>query len=182
MPLIVDDDGPVLDSPRLSFRERLRSGRVVPIVSDEAVFNRMMGGYQPFLASYARYVKFNRGEPYSLVGLAKYHKYRPREKPLNDQALKFDYLNYVKNHFYRLAKPIRVVVCASTGGWVPASAGMTGRGWMTASPEKQSSGRSRARSGWRSPPRHSRSPLTRLPCHGLPRRRCADTAPGFRKT
>ncbi len=104
MPLIVDDDGPVLDSPRLSFRERLRSGRVVPIVSDEAVFNRMMGGYQPFLASYARYVKFNRGESYSLVGLAKYHKYRPREKPLNDQALKFDYLNYVKNHFYRLAK------------------------------------------------------------------------------
>ena len=53
MPLIVDDDGPVLDSTRLSFRERLRSGRVVPIVSDEAVFNRMMGGYQPFLASYA---------------------------------------------------------------------------------------------------------------------------------
>jgi len=104
MPLIVDDDNPALDTSRLTFRERLRTGRVVPIVSNRAIFDRMLGGYAPFLASYARYVKYPLGQASSLVELVKYHKFRPREKPLTDQALKFDYLNYVKNHFYRLAK------------------------------------------------------------------------------
>lgn len=106
MPLIVDDDSTSLDTSRLTFRERLRTGRVVPIVSNRAIFDRMLGGYGSFLASYARYVKYplSLGQPDSLVAVVKYHKHRPREQPLSDQALKFDYLNYVKNHFYRLAK------------------------------------------------------------------------------
>ena len=104
MPLIEDDDNPALDTGRLTFRERLRTGRVVPIVSNRAIYDRMLGGYAPFLASYARYVKYPLGQTNSLVDLVKYHKYRPREKPLTDQALKFDFLNYVKNHFYRLAQ------------------------------------------------------------------------------
>ena len=106
MPLIFDDGDQVLDTGRLTFRERLRTGRVVPIVSNRAIFDRMLGGYEPFLDSYARYVKYPEalGRPRGLVTVVKYHKHRPREKPLNDQALKFDYLNYVKNHFYRLAK------------------------------------------------------------------------------
>lgn len=106
MPLIVDDESATLDTSRLTFRERLRTGRVVPIVGNRAIFDRMMGGYAPFLASYARYVKFSlpTGEPDSLVTIVKYHKHRPREQPFTDQALKFDYLNFVKNHFYRMAK------------------------------------------------------------------------------
>jgi hypothetical protein len=106
MPLI--DDPSLLDTSRLTFRERLRTGRVVPVVSNRAIFDRMLGGYAPFLVSYARYVKcpLVLGQPNSLTVLVKYHKHRPRdkEKPLTDQELKFDYLNYVKNHLYRLAK------------------------------------------------------------------------------
>lgn len=106
MPLIADDDASALDPGRLTFRERLRTGRVVPVVSNRAIFDRMLAGYAPFLASYARYIRYplSLNQPDSLVTLVKYHKHRPREKPLTDQALKFDYLNYVKNHLYRLAQ------------------------------------------------------------------------------
>ena len=106
MPLIEDDDPAQLDLGQQSFRNRLLAGRVVPIVSSRAIFDRMLGGYEPFLAGYARYVKFplSLDQPDSLVAVVKYHKHRPREKPLSDQAIKFDYLNYVKNHLYRLAK------------------------------------------------------------------------------
>jgi hypothetical protein len=78
----------------------------VPIVSNRAIHNRMLGGYAPFLESYARYVKYPLplGQPDSLTTLVKYHKHRPRPKPLTNQALKFDYLNFVKNHLYRLAQ------------------------------------------------------------------------------
>lgn len=109
MPLIMNGEAPALEVVRLTFRERLRTGRVVPIVSNRAIHDRMLGGYAPFLASYARYVKYpsSLGQPDSLTTLVKYHKHRPRkepEKPLTDQALKFDYLNFVKNHLYRRAK------------------------------------------------------------------------------
>ncbi len=76
----------------------------MPIVSDEAIFDQVMGGYRGFLDSYARYVKGPESSQGSLVSLAKYYKHRPRDKPLTDQALKFDYLNYVKNYLYRQAR------------------------------------------------------------------------------
>jgi hypothetical protein len=106
MPLIDDDDPAIFDISQETFRDRLLSGRVVPIVSNRAIFDRMLGGYGPFLSGYARHVKYplSLEQPDSLVSVVKYHKHRPREKPLADQALKFDYLNYVKNHLFRLAK------------------------------------------------------------------------------
>lgn len=103
MPLIMDDDSP-LEPGQLTLRERLRTGRAAPVVSNRAIFDRMLGGYAPFLAGYARYVKYPLGQPDSLTALVKYHKHRPRPKPLTDQQLKFDYLNFVKNHLYRLAQ------------------------------------------------------------------------------
>jgi hypothetical protein len=104
MPLI-EDDSPATDPTQLSFRDRLlREGRVVPIVSDEAIFDQVMGGYRDFVDSYARYIKGPEYSQGSLVGLVKHYKHRPRDKPLNDQALKFDYLNYVKNYLYRQAR------------------------------------------------------------------------------
>ena len=105
MPLIIDDEAPALDTGRLTFRERLRTGLAVPVVSSRAIYDRMLGGYEPFLAGYARYVKYQLEQTAnSLVDLVKHHKHRPRAKPLTDQALKFDYLNFVKNHLYRLAR------------------------------------------------------------------------------
>ena len=48
MPLIEDDDSPALDTGRLTFRERLRTGRAVPIVSNRAIYDRLLGGCEPF--------------------------------------------------------------------------------------------------------------------------------------
>jgi hypothetical protein len=104
MPLIEDDNNPVLDTTTLSFRERLRTGRVVPIVSDEAVFDLMMGGYAPFLASYAEYVKYPGNAADGIVNIAKFRKHRRPQESLDDEALKFDFLNFAKNHVYRLAR------------------------------------------------------------------------------
>ena len=58
MPLIIDDDSPALDTGRLTFRERLRTGRAVPIVSNRAIYDRLLDGYEPFLAGYARYIRY----------------------------------------------------------------------------------------------------------------------------
>jgi hypothetical protein len=106
VPLILDYESSTLETDRFPFRELLRTGRVVPIVSNRSIFDRMLGGYDPFLARFAAYIKYPRqlGQPKSLVDLVKYHKHRPREKPLTDPVLKFDYLNYVKSHVYHLAK------------------------------------------------------------------------------
>jgi hypothetical protein len=48
MPLIMDDDTPALDTGRLTFRQRLRTGRAAPIVSNRATWDRLLGGYEPF--------------------------------------------------------------------------------------------------------------------------------------
>jgi len=104
MPLIEEDAGQVSDLGQLSFRNRLTTGRVVPIISDQTIFDLVMGGYAAFVNGYARYTKHPTVATGDLVGLIKAHKYRPRLKPLTDQALKFDYLNYVKNHLYRQAR------------------------------------------------------------------------------
>jgi SIR2-like domain len=105
MPLIEEDTGPVTDLGKFNFRDRLlREGRVVPILSDEAIFDQVLGGYGAFVDSYARYVKGPECAQGSLVSLIKYYKHRPRDKPMTDQALKFDYLNYVKNYVYRQAR------------------------------------------------------------------------------
>jgi hypothetical protein len=106
VPLFIDDETPVVVNDSLAFRERLRSGRIVPVISNRAIFDQMLGGYDPFLASYSRYVGYpdKLAQPTSLTVPVKYYKHKPRDKPLTNQQLKFDYLNYVKNHFYRLAK------------------------------------------------------------------------------
>jgi len=104
MPLIQEDEGQVGDLGQLSFRDRFAAGRVVPIISDVTIFDVMLGGYAAFVNGYASYSKSPAGADDDLVSLVKHYKHRRREKPLTDQALKFDYLNYVKNHLYRLAR------------------------------------------------------------------------------
>ena len=102
MPLIEDDDPAQLDLGQQSFRNRLLAGRVVPIISDPAIFDLVLGGFQAFVARYTRYVKYpDEGQP-DLVTLVKYHKHVPQ--PLDDQVIKSDYLNYVKNHVLRMAR------------------------------------------------------------------------------
>lgn len=104
MPLIENGSSPVIDPDQLGFRERVRSGRVVPILSDEITFDLSIDHHATFVAEFTRYVNYRLKPSAQLVELVKFHKHQPRDKPLTDQALKFDYLNYVKNYIYSLAK------------------------------------------------------------------------------
>ncbi len=107
MPLLKDDESVALDLTRLTFRDRVRAGRVVPIVSDEVIFDLVLGGYQGFVEGYARHTHHPDGAEGGIVALVKRFKHQPRERPLSDEAVRFDYLNYAKNHIYRLARERR---------------------------------------------------------------------------
>lgn len=88
-------------APPTNFAGRISAGRVVPIVSDDAAFDLVLDGHTDFLASYADYVEYPLDDKENLVKVAKFYQLKTG---LNDQDLKADYLNYVKNHIYFLAQ------------------------------------------------------------------------------
>lgn len=87
--------------PPTNFIDRIRVGRVVPIISDEACFDLALHGYEAFLAQYAAYAGYPLADKENLVKVAKFFQLKGM---LNDEALKADYLNYVKNYIYYLAQ------------------------------------------------------------------------------
>ncbi len=86
--------------PPTNFIDRIRAGRVVPVISDEACFDLALHGHGAFLAQYAAYAGYPLIDKENLVKVAKFFQL---QGTLNDEALKADYLNYVKNHIYHLA-------------------------------------------------------------------------------
>lgn len=85
-----------------TLRNRLVSGRVVPIISDEALVDLALpGGYGPLVEGYARYISYSRPDRGNLDKMAQFHKMR---RGLTDRDLKFDYLSYVKDYIYREAE------------------------------------------------------------------------------
>lgn len=103
VPLDGNNNIPYPDASRWTFRDLLRNGRVVPILSNRAIFDCLFGGYQSFLDSFASYVHYEKNQPYGHVTLVKYHKHQRRAEPMSDQDIKCDFLNYAKNYFHRLA-------------------------------------------------------------------------------
>lgn len=88
-------------APPTNFIDRIRDGRVVPILSDDAAFDLVLDGYQTFLGAYAKYAEYPLVDKENLVKVAKFFQLH---RSYNDEELKADYLNYVKNHIYYLAK------------------------------------------------------------------------------
>ena len=93
---------------QLSFVQRIRAGRVVPVVSDEALADLVLGGWQNLIQGYATYAEYPLPDTDNLVKVAKYRQLFGENEQggrgLKDQALKSDYLNWVKNHIYRTAE------------------------------------------------------------------------------
>jgi hypothetical protein len=93
---------------QLSFVERLRAGRVVPVVSDAALADLALGGWAALAAGYAAYAGYPLPDRDNLVKVAKYRQLFAEDaqgrRGLQDQALKADYLNWVKNHIYFAAQ------------------------------------------------------------------------------
>jgi len=101
MPILGKRGEPAAVPLQLSFVERIRAGRVVPIISDEALFDLVLGGHAAFTRAYADYIEYPMPDRENLVKMAKYYKLHAK---LKEQELKADYLNYIKNHVYRMAE------------------------------------------------------------------------------
>lgn len=108
MPIFKPGAAQAANPLQLSFAERLRTGRVVPVVSDEALADLVLGGWQGLVLGYADYAEYPLPDRDNLVKVAKYRQLFAEEAPgrlgLQDQALKADYLNWVKNSIYGTAK------------------------------------------------------------------------------
>ncbi|MSP13657.1 MAG: hypothetical protein EXR62_11965 [Chloroflexi bacterium] len=86
---------------------RLKQSRVVPVISDEAMGDLVLGGYRGLVEGYADHE--DDGKPYryplpdkdNLPRVSRFFKVR---EGLTAGALKSEYLNYVKNHLYSLAQ------------------------------------------------------------------------------
>lgn len=95
---------------RPGFLESLKSGAAVPIISDEVLFDLVMGGHTAFVEQYAAYAEYPMEDKKNLPRIAKYHKLRQQEeekdagRDFTDNDLRADYLNYVKNVIYLRAK------------------------------------------------------------------------------
>ena len=109
---------------QLSFVERLRAGRVVPVISDEATFDlalaRATGTAGPGLRRLYRLPDARPRQPGQDDQILQTAG-DPRQEGLKEQELKADYLNYVKNHVYYLAQ------AAGAGADLLAEAGRGGR-------------------------------------------------------
>lgn len=109
MPIIRPSAGAQPVNPlRLSFVERLKAGRVVPVISDEATVDLALGAgnRERLVQGYADYIGYPMSDRDNLVKMTKFHKLRGgrEQQGLRDQELKANYLNYVKNHIYYLAQ------------------------------------------------------------------------------
>lgn len=57
-----------------NFVDRIRTDRVVPIISDDACFDLVLRGYESFLADYAAIVNYPLDDKENLVKVAKYYQ------------------------------------------------------------------------------------------------------------
>lgn len=98
MPIIRQSESSAANPLQRSFVERIRAGRVVPVISNEAVLGLAVGDPLKLIEGYAQeVVKYPLPDCHNLERVA---KYRQLTAGLPDMALKSDYLNWVKNFIY----------------------------------------------------------------------------------
>ncbi len=102
MPLLIGNDSTKsTHSNQSSFVERMHAGRVVPIISDEGLFDLALGGYAKFVRGYADYTEYPLDDQENLVRMAKFYQLKQR---MSDEDLKVHYRDYMKTHVYLLAR------------------------------------------------------------------------------
>lgn len=112
MKILGQRDGATTAVQPLSFIGRVKTGRVVPVISDEAIFDLLMGGYQAFTQSYADYINYPMPDKGNMVKMTKFHKLAQQnradqdnqeKKNFTNEDLKSDYLLLVKSYIYQKA-------------------------------------------------------------------------------
>jgi hypothetical protein len=101
MPILAKGGAAAASPQQLGFAERVRAGRVVPVLSDALIFDLVLGGHAAFVAGYADHSGYTGTRRGDVVHLTKFYKHQQK---LRDQDLKSDYLNFVKNHIYYAAE------------------------------------------------------------------------------
>ena len=86
---------------QLSFVERLKAGRVVPILSDAAIVDLTIGGQQRLVTRLAEFMAYPMPDKERVVQVVRFYKIH---NGLKEQDVKSHYLNFVKNHIYLLAQ------------------------------------------------------------------------------
>jgi hypothetical protein len=101
MPIIRQPGAQTGAPAQQSFVERIRAGRVVPVISGEGLAGLVFGDYAGLVRGYAKSVGYPLADHDNLTKVAKYHQLRDG---LSDWALKSDFLNWYKNHVFFTAQ------------------------------------------------------------------------------
>ena len=95
---------------RPGLAESIKKGRAVPIISDEVLFDLVLGGHADFVDQYANHVDYPMEDRHNLPRIAKYRKLakqaeeRKKGRNFTDNDLRVDYLKFVKRMIYCRAK------------------------------------------------------------------------------
>ncbi len=84
-----------------SFVERVRSGSVVPILSNEMMADLVLGGRHELVEGYADYVEYPMEDRGDILQIA---KFQIITGDMEEYDLKWDFLNYIKNRLYTIAE------------------------------------------------------------------------------
>lgn len=88
--------------PMQNFVDRIRTGKVVPVISHETLGDLVLGGRKELVVGYADYIQYPLGDRDNLLKMAKYVSIN--NATWDSWALKADYLNFVKNYVYAQAQ------------------------------------------------------------------------------
>jgi len=82
--------------------ERIRTGKVAPIVSNEVGNNLVLGGNDNLVATYAKYTNYPLDD-FNLLRMAQYVSVTD-ENATDPRVVKEDYINFIKNRLFDIAE------------------------------------------------------------------------------
>jgi hypothetical protein len=98
---IWDDEQDLPASQAQSISQRVRAGAALPILSNAALFDLALFGYESFRGFYAQQIKYPFPQLPGPAQLANYDRYSNRASDVECKAF---YLDCLKNHIYREAR------------------------------------------------------------------------------
>jgi hypothetical protein len=83
--------------------ERLRAGKVVPVISNKVCNNLILGGHEKLVKAYAGYINYPLAEQDRLSQMAQFMSVTD-ETATDSRVVKEDYINFVKNRLFDIAE------------------------------------------------------------------------------
>ena len=102
MPRIRTGQRKIAKTWQQTITERIRSGKVAPIISNMVSNNLVLGGHEKMVAAYAKYVNYPLDDQ-NLLQIAQFVSVAD-ESVADPRAVKEDYINFVKNRLFDIAE------------------------------------------------------------------------------